>query len=128
MVAKIAAIDPAIDQATRTLRVRATASNKKQAVLPGAFARINFLLDHTESALMVPTESLIPVLKGKKVFVVKKGVAQEVMVETGLRTEESIQVISGLQEGDTVVTKGTMQVKPGSQVKISGTKKAMGKK
>lgn len=127
-LAKVSAIDPMIDQATRTLRVRATAPNKNNTIIPGAFARINFLLDHNEEALLVPTESVIPVLKGKKVFVVKNGKAEEVMVETGLRSDRSIQIISGLQAGDTVITKGIMAIKAGAPVKILNMKKGGNKK
>lgn len=122
-ISKVSAIEPSIDATTRTLLVRATTPNKKQELLPGAFARVNFLLDHEENAIMIPTEALIPVLTGKKVFVVRKGKAQEVMVTIGVRTESSIQITSGLQAGDTLITRGIMQVKNGSDVKILNLKK-----
>ncbi|HLP10492.1 MAG TPA: efflux RND transporter periplasmic adaptor subunit [Flavobacteriales bacterium] len=117
-VATVAAIDPAIDAATRTLRIRATAPNANGELIPGAFARINFLLEHTEATILVPTEAIIPVQKGKKVFVVRNGKAEEIMVETGLRTDTHVQVITGLQKGDSVVTRGIMQLKPGAPVKV----------
>lgn len=117
-MASVIAIEPDIDQNTRTLHVRATSPNKKGEIRTGSYARVNFTLDRNESAILIPTESVIPVLKGKKVFVVRNGKAEEVMVETGLRSDKQIEIISGLQQGDTVVTTGSMQIKAGAPVKI----------
>lgn len=126
-ISKVSAINPTLDQNTRTLLVRAVTSNKDHSLIPGSFARLNFLLDHNENALMVPTEAVTPVEAGKKLYVVRNGKAEEVMVTTGVRTEKSIEITSGIQEGDTVITKGTMQVKKGSDVRITN-KEVMSKK
>ncbi|MCC6722338.1 MAG: efflux RND transporter periplasmic adaptor subunit [Bacteroidia bacterium] len=116
---EIAAIEPKIDLNTRTLKVRATCPNSGNKIYPGAFANVKIELGSIENAIMVPTESIIPVLKGKTVFVVKNGMAEIVQVETGNRTDKMVQIIKGLKEGDTVIKTGIMQIKPGMSVKIT---------
>ena len=122
LIGEVFAVEPKIDMATRTLRVRAICPNNQGVIYPGAFARVQLTLDDIENAIMVPTESIIPDLKGKKIIRLKDGKADFVKVETGLRTEAAIQVTEGLSVGDTVVTTGIMQLKPGTPVKITDIK------
>ena len=107
----IYAIEPGIDISTRTLQLKATASNSKGDLLPGSFAKIDLPLMNVNDAILIPTESIIPVLMGKKVFISSNGKAVEVMVETGTRTEKSVLILSGLSVGDTVLTSGIMSLK-----------------
>ena len=97
--------------ATRTLKVRALADNKDGKLLPGTFADVQLPLDIIKDAVVIPTEAIIPVQDGKKVFIANKGMAKEVMVETATRTDASILVLSGLKVGDTVLTSGVMSLK-----------------
>ncbi len=60
-------------------------------------------LDIIKDAIVVPTEAIIPVQNGKKVFISNNGQAKEVMVETATRTDASILILSGLKAGDTVI-------------------------
>jgi membrane fusion protein (multidrug efflux system) len=66
----------------------------------------------------VPTESIIPVLQGKKVYISSNGKAKEVLVETGTRTNKSVLILSGLGIGDTVLTSGIMSLKNDVPVKV----------
>ncbi len=116
--ATIFAIEPAIDMSTRTLQLKARASNISGDLLPGSFAKIDLPLSNISNAILIPTEAIIPVLKGKKVFVSNHGKAKEVMIETGTRTEKSVLVTSGLSVGDTVLTTGMMSLKTDAPVKI----------
>jgi membrane fusion protein (multidrug efflux system) len=109
--AKIYAIEPEVEIATRTLKVRALADNKNGKLLPGTFADVQLPLDIIKDAVVIPTEAIIPVQDGKKVFITNKGMAKEVMVETATRTDASILVLSGLKVGDTVLTSGVMSLK-----------------
>jgi membrane fusion protein (multidrug efflux system) len=68
---------------------------------------------------MIPTEAMIPTLKGQQVFVARNGKATPIKVETGVRTEVKIQITAGLQIGDTVVTTGIMGLKPDAKVKFT---------
>jgi membrane fusion protein (multidrug efflux system) len=117
--AKILAVDPKVDESLRTLKVRAIATNPDGRFVPGMFVRVLADLDANRSAMMIPTEAIVPVLKGKKVFVVKNGRAQEAMVVTGLRTDKKIQVIEGLQPGDSLITSGIIAIKPNTAVRVN---------
>jgi membrane fusion protein (multidrug efflux system) len=116
--AKVYAIEPEVAIATRTLQVRAIAENSSGKLLPGTFADVELPLDIIKDAIVVPTEAIIPIQNGKKVFISRNGQAKEVMVETATRTDASILVLSGLKAGDTVITTGVMSLKDESPVKV----------
>jgi membrane fusion protein (multidrug efflux system) len=115
---KVFAIEPKIDLATRTLQIRALSDNKNEKILPGSFVKIELQIKETPNALMIPTQSLVPVLKGQIVFVSKDGLAQSIPVKTGVRTDVSIQITDGISEGDTIITTGIMSLKPKMPVKV----------
>jgi membrane fusion protein (multidrug efflux system) len=117
--ARISAIEPRIDPATRTVQIRALFSNNQvNKIFPGAFAEVDVNLQDIPNALMIPTEALIPEIKGQRVFVAKNKVATPIDVETGIRTERKLQIVSGIQEGDTVITTGLLQIKGGASVNV----------
>ena len=117
-VGTVYAIDPKIDPDTRTLQIRAVAPNPARKLIPGSFARIELVLKSKGSAIMIPTEAIIPEQKGNKVFVVQHGKATPIKVQLGTRGEKNVEVLSGLSTGDTLITTGIMQVKPDGEVDI----------
>jgi membrane fusion protein (multidrug efflux system) len=119
MTAEVFAIEPKIDMSTRSLQIRALCSNRSESVFPGAFVKVQLALTDIDSALMIPTQAIVPDLKGQKVYRVKNGKAETAKVETGLRTDTKIQVTSGIAAGDTVAITGIMQLRPGAAVKIT---------
>lgn len=116
--AKVYAIEPEIEITTRTLQIRALAENKDGKLLPGTFANVELPLDVIKDAVVIPTEAIVPVQNGKKVFISNNGKATEIMVETTTRTDASVLVLSGLKVGDTLITSGVMSLKKESPVKI----------
>jgi membrane fusion protein, multidrug efflux system len=116
--ASVYAIEPGVEATTRTLQLRARAANPGSALRPGSFANVIMPLTTIPDALLVPTQAIIPVQNGKKVFVAKNGKAKEVMVEASTRTEKDILITSGLKAGDTVLTTGIMTLKPDAPVKV----------
>jgi membrane fusion protein (multidrug efflux system) len=123
---KVYAIEPKIDLSTRTLKVRAICDNKEGNILPGTFVKVELKLKQTPNALLVPTESVVPVLKGQTVFVFKDGKAKQVAVKTGVRTDASIEITEGLAAGDTLITTGIMFLKTDMPVTISIDSKMTG--
>ena len=115
---EVYAIEPKIDVATRTISLRAKASNINGKILPGAFANITIILNRIENALCIPTEAIIPEMNTKRVFLSKDGKAESVEVETGLRLPEKIQITEGLSEGDSVVISGILNLRNGSSLNI----------
>lgn len=116
--AKIYAIEPEIEIESRTLKIRAITENKDGKLIPGTFANVSLPLAKLENALLVPTEALIPIQNGKKIFVSENGKAKEIIVETGARTDKDILITEGLKAGDTILTSGVMTLKNGSPVKV----------
>jgi membrane fusion protein (multidrug efflux system) len=116
---KLYAIEPRIDPQVGTLQLRAMFDNKGEKVFPGAFVDIELRLGQITDALMVPSPAIIPILKGQTVLIRKNGVVQSVAVKSGIRTPTDVQIISGLAPGDTVITTGIMQLRPGMPVNVS---------
>lgn len=122
LTARIIATEPGIDENTRTLKIRALYDNKNLKVLPGAFASVKLPLEKIENGLMIPTQAVIPELKGQKVFISENGKASPRSIEMGLRNDSTVQVVTGINAGDTVITTGVMQVRPGSDLKFTNMK------
>jgi membrane fusion protein, multidrug efflux system len=115
--ASIYAIEPKVDETTKTIKARAT-YNGSESFYPGSFVKVFVNLGETNNALMVPSESVIAILKGQKLFVNRNETAEEVLVEVGVRTDDKIQIIKGLSEGDTVLTTGLLSVRKDSKLKL----------
>lgn len=120
--AKVFAIEPGINTQTRTLQIKALTANPGGELLPGAFAKIKVALNTAKGAILIPNEAIIPVLKGKTVFISKQGKAQQIPVEAGTRTDEKIVITKGLKVGDTVLTTGAMALKNDAPVKVTVVK------
>lgn len=116
--AEIYAIEPKIDINTRTVVMRARFNNREARLLPGLFAYITYTIDSVENALLVPSQAIVPELKGQKVFVYKNGFIDEKIIETGVRTDQNVQVTKGLVASDSVVVTGILQVRKGMPVQI----------
>lgn len=108
---EVYAIEPHINEATRTLTLRAQADNSKGLLIPGQFVKVDLILDSNPKALLIPTQAVVPGQGGQKVFVARGGKAREITIQTGTRTNLAIEVVSGLTAGDTVITTGILQLR-----------------
>jgi membrane fusion protein, multidrug efflux system len=109
--ASVYAIDPKIDIDTRVISLRALYPNKNEELKPGVYTSVILELSKIDNAISIPTEAVIPEMDGEKVFIFKRGKAQSVKINTGLRTESNIQITDGLNFGDTLLTTGIMQLR-----------------
>lgn len=114
--AKIMATESGITENTRSLNVRATVVGDLKDLIPGSFAKVvlSFAPDYT--ALMVPTQSIVPQARGKSIVLYKEGAAKFTEVTTGVRDSVNVQILSGIKAGDTIITTGLMSVKPNAKV------------
>ncbi len=119
--ATVYAVDYRIDETTRTIGLRARFDNRAGKLVPGMFASLTLITDEKTNALQVPTESIVPEMNEKKLWVVRNGRADLIPVVTGARTASMIEVLSGLNPGDTVLTTGLMQLRPNMAVKVNIT-------
>ncbi|MBX2928968.1 MAG: efflux RND transporter periplasmic adaptor subunit [Saprospiraceae bacterium] len=116
--ATVIAREPQIDPTTRTLRVKASAPNPNGRILPGAFAAVTVGLRDYDRTILIPTEAIVPEEGVQKVYLYRNGFAEVGTVETGIRKDAEIQILRGLEEGDTVITSGVLLIRPGAAVTI----------
>ncbi len=116
--AKVYAVDPKVNLDTRTIAVRALYANTNEELKPGRYASVRALLSQIDNTVSIPTEAIIPEMDGEKVFVYKNGKAEQVRVTTGLRTESRIQIVEGLQFGDTLLTTAILQLRSNLPVQL----------
>ncbi|WKZ64945.1 MAG: efflux RND transporter periplasmic adaptor subunit [Flavobacteriales bacterium] len=114
------AVDPSVDAATRTVKVRARTGNAHGRLIPGAFAKVQVRLQRIPDALVIPAEALIPDIQGQKVLLMKGGTAVSARVQLGLRTAERVQLTSGVQPGDSVIVTGLLALRDGAAVRPLG--------
>ena len=115
--ARIIAIEPQVDVSSRNIMVRAMMS-KNDAASPGSFAKVYLRLGEMRHSIQIPTNSIIPEAKSKKVIVVKNGKAEKIDVETGIRQSSMVEITSGIEVGDTIVVSGVLFARPGRPVEI----------
>jgi membrane fusion protein, multidrug efflux system len=111
-----------VDHNTRTLLIRAIAPNPQNRLLPGQSARLSIALRTADNALQVPSQSLMPSSQGYSVYVIKDGKATVSPVVVGQRDTEVVQITSGIQAGDTVITSNQLRLIPGSDIRIVNLK------
>lgn len=116
--ANVYAVEPKVDMDTRTIVARAIYPNSNEELKPGRFASVRALLSQIENTISVPTEAIIPEMDGDKVFILRNGKAAEVRVTTGLRTASHIQIRSGLNFGDTLLTTAILQLRHNIPVQL----------
>ena len=114
----IYAIEPAVDEASRTVLLRARLPNPGVRLKPGMFARVSLVLAQRENALLVPEQAIVPRGDGSYVFRVVEGKAQLTKVETGLRRPGEVEITGGLEAGQTVVADGQLRLQDGAAVSL----------
>jgi membrane fusion protein (multidrug efflux system) len=118
---EVASIDTRVDPVSRTVKVRARVPNPRGLLRPGMFLTVN-LLRRDVTALMVPEQAIVPEQSEQFVFVVgEDGTVQKRRVATGRRRPGQVEVLTGLEAGETVVAEGTQKVQPGTAVEIVGS-------
>jgi membrane fusion protein (multidrug efflux system) len=114
----IYALEPNIDEKTRTLLVRAEIPNKEGKLRPGMFGRVNVLLEKRPNALIIPEQAIWPQGRDSFVYRVVDGVAALTKIEIGNRSPGEVEVIQGLKANDMVITDGQMKIKDGAPVTV----------
>jgi membrane fusion protein (multidrug efflux system) len=120
--AKVIARESKVDQNTRTLLIRAVTPNPHRALLPGQSARLQLALHSSNDAMIVASQALIPSSQGYSVYTVKNNIVQLTPIEVGQRSPSGVEVLHGLNNGDTVVTSNLLRLAPGSLVQFISIK------
>ena len=116
--AAVFAVEPMVESASRTIQAKARYSNQDGALIPGGFVTVRYQVEDFDQAILIPNQAIIPELDGKKVYVIKKGKVQAQKVVSGIRRADQIQILEGLNEGDSVVSSGLLQIREGIPVRV----------
>jgi membrane fusion protein (multidrug efflux system) len=112
-------IFPTGDPTTRLVPVEvALEPAARSFVRPGFLARTTFALSQRTGVLLIPQGALVGGSSSQAVFVVEEGRAVRRTVETGLMSEGAVEVVSGLREGEPVVTLGNNLLRDGAEVRV----------
>ncbi|HCC86034.1 MAG TPA: efflux transporter periplasmic adaptor subunit [Porphyromonadaceae bacterium] len=116
--ASVYAVEPRLDEQTFSLFARARYENADGKIKPGQSASIRIKLDQIDNAIVIPSIATVKEMGRDIVYVYEGGKAKEVEIMTGMRTASSVEVVSGLAAGDTLLTTGVMQLRTGMPVRI----------
>jgi membrane fusion protein (multidrug efflux system) len=114
----IYAIEPGVDDQTRTILLRARVANPELKLRPGMFGRVQVQLGVRDKAIWIPEAAIVPKGQDLTVYRVNGGKVDVVRVQTGVRKVGEVEIVKGLNEGEMVVTEGTQKVGPGSTVTL----------
>ncbi len=115
---EITAIDSRLDEATRNIAIQGTIKNEDGKLRPGMFVNVEVLLPEKE-VISIPASSISYAPYGNSVFVVKNGRVQQQFVTLGQTRGDQVAVLSGLHEGDEVVSSGAFKLRSGLPVQVN---------
>jgi membrane fusion protein (multidrug efflux system) len=128
---KLTAINPDVDSSTRNVRVQATVDNDGGILHPGMFVDVAVELPVTDKVLPIPATAVLYAPYGDSVYVVeskaddatgkKQLVVRQQIVRLGVEKGDFVAVVSGLKEGDTIVTSGVFKLRPGSPIIVNNS-------
>ena len=118
---KVSFINPVVNDTDRTVQVRIEVPNKDQVLKGGLFVKGRIIAGTRKNILQVPRSALVNWDRLKntgKVLIVEKQTARLVPVQTGAAEGDLVEIVSGLQGGKTVITRGGFNVRQGDRIKI----------
>jgi hypothetical protein len=115
---QVYAVEPVVDERTRTILLRGRVQNSGLKLKPGMFVRVNLAMEKRENAIVIPEPAVWP--QGQQTFVYKAvdGKAVLTKVDLGVRRPGKVEVSAGLAPGDVVVTEGQMKLKDGAPIMV----------
>lgn len=119
---QIIAISPAIEQNTRSLKIRATLKNGDKLLRPGMFAQVQIVSGRKMQVLTLPDTAITYNPYGNSVFLIEGGdkglTVQNRQVQTGQSREGRVEIVEGLKPGDRVVSAGQVKLRNGMPVEL----------
>ncbi len=118
LIGEISQISPAIDPEARTFKCMINVGNRAEIILPGMFVKADLVINSAENTVVIPKDIIVSRNRTRTVFVVERGVANERVITTGLESVDMVEVIEGLEAGESVVSKGFETLRDKSRVKV----------
>ncbi|MDR2383024.1 MAG: efflux RND transporter periplasmic adaptor subunit [Prevotellaceae bacterium] len=120
--AEVYATESKIDMTTLSFTIRAYYPNLDRKIPPGRFAHVVLQLNYDKHGISVPSESVVPDLGEHIVYKVENSKAKKAQIDPGVRTESYVQILKGLNVGDTVITTGILQLRDGIDIQINSVR------
>lgn len=117
--ASVYAVETSLESNTLSLKARARYANPDGKMKPGRSANIEIQLREITNTLVIPSIASIAEMGQDIAYIYNNGKAKRVVLKKGLRTASSVQIIEGLNVGDTLLTTGVMQLRDGIAVDIA---------
>lgn len=111
-------VSPAIDPDTRSFKATILISNPDWLFRPGMFVKTEIVVARRDSAVVIPKDIIMSKRRGKTVFVVERGAAQERALTLGLENPDEVEVTDGLKENERLIVGGFETLRNRSKVKI----------
>ncbi len=111
------AVNPKLEQQSRSLVLRGIIDNSDKSLHSGQFVKVSLVVGATDNAIFIPEQAIVPQPKRLFVFKVVEGKVSMVEVTIGKRKSGWVEIASGLQPGDVVVTGGIQKIGDGMPVK-----------
>ncbi len=121
---KVARIAQAVDVNTRTMAVELDVMNKDGRLAPGTFCQVRWPVRRTGPSLLVPSGSVASTTGRMFVVRIRNGRTEWIDVKTGLASGPLVEVFGDLQPGDEIATRGTDEIRPGTEVRVKDAKPA----
>lgn len=115
---KITLISPTISPTTRTASVEITIPNKNHRLKPGMFGQVDIIIREKDDAILIPTYAVLEHSEVNRVFIVANGKASSEVVQLGADQGELVEVVSGVDVGDSLIVAGQHKLSGGEPVRI----------
>lgn len=127
---EITAVDSLVDPNTRNILIQGTVKNTEHKLRPGMFADVEVLLPESTGVLAIPSSSISYAPYGDSVYVVREKngpdgsamkFAEQQTVQIGAKRGDQVSIVSGLKDGDEVVSSGVFKLRTGAPVKVDNS-------
>lgn len=117
---RVSLISPIVDPESGTVKVTVEIRDRMGTLRPGMFTTVNLVIAIQENVLQVEKKALVAEAEGSYAFLFQDGTAEKRLLEIGIAEGDYVEVLSGLSDGDSIITVGQEGLRNGAPVRIAG--------
>ena len=117
---RVARISPVVDPQSGTVKVTVEIRDRRSTLRPGMFTTVNLVIAIHADVLQVEKKALVAEAEGSYAFLFKDGTAEKRLLEIGIAEGDYVEVLSGLSDGDSIITVGQEGLRNGAPVRVAG--------
>jgi len=118
LIGEISQLSPSIDPEARTFKCYVNVVNSRKRILPGMFVKADLVINSADSTIVIPKDIILSRNRNRMVYVIDNGIARQRRITTGLESVDQVEVLSGLESGESVVSRGFETLRDNSRVKV----------